>query len=40
MGSLPKKPTAKATYLSNWRRDTAAEKAAKPEKRSNSGRGK
>ena len=37
MGSLPKKPSAKTTYESNWRRDTVAEKAAKPEKRSKSG---
>jgi heterotetrameric sarcosine oxidase delta subunit len=37
MGRLPKKPTAKNTYTSSWRRGTAAEKAAKPEKRSKSG---
>ena len=34
MGSLPKKFIAKIAYESNWRRSTAAEKAAKHEKRS------
>ena len=28
MGSLPKQASAKASYASSWRRDTAAEKAA------------
>ncbi len=37
MGSLPKKTIARTAYESNWRRDTVAEKAAKPEKRSKSG---
>ena len=37
MGSLPKKISAKTAYESSWRRDTVAEKAAKPEKRSKSG---
>ena len=37
MGSLPKKPAAKTTYSSSWRRGTAAEKAAKQVKRSKSG---
>ena len=40
MGSLPKKAAAKTTYASSWRRSTAAEKAAKKEKRSKTGRGK
>ena len=30
MGSLPEKTTAKTTYKTSWRRDTAAEKAATP----------
>jgi hypothetical protein len=30
MGSLPLKTTAKTTYKTSWRRDTAAEKAATP----------
>ena len=37
MENLPKKPAAKTTYSSSWRRDTAAEKAAKPAKRGKSG---
>ena len=37
MGSLPKKAIAKNAYETNWRRNTAAEKAAKPNKRSKSG---
>ena len=38
MGSTPKKAVSKASYASNWRRNTVAEKAAKPNKRSKSGR--
>ena len=38
MGSTPKKATAKSSYESSWRRNTVAEKAAKPGKRSKSGR--
>ena len=34
MGSLPKKTIAKTSYSSSWRRDTAAEKAAKVIKKS------
>ena len=34
--SLPKKAAAKTTYSSSWRRRTAAERAAKAEKRSKS----
>ena len=38
MGNTPKKAIAKSTYESSWRRNTVAEKAAKPGKRSKSGR--
>ena len=40
MGNLPKKAATKTAYASNWRRNTAAEKAAKLEKRGKSGRTK
>ena len=40
MGSTPKQAVSKTSYASSWRRHTAAEKAAKPDKRSKSGRGK
>ena len=36
MGSLPKKFNAKTAYESSWRRSTAAEKAAKQDKRGKS----
>ena len=38
MGSTPKKFISKSSYESSWRRNTVAEKAAKPYKRSKSGR--
>ncbi len=36
MGNTPKKATTKASYASSWRRNTVAEKAAKPDKQSKS----
>ena len=38
MGSTPKKTISKSSYESSWRRNTVAEKAAKPSKRNKSGR--
>ena len=38
MGSTPKKAISKTSYASSWRRNTVAEKAAKPDKPSKSGR--
>ena len=40
MGNTPKKAIPKTSYETNWRRNTVAEKAAKPAKRSKSGRAK
>ena len=40
MGSTPKKLISKTSYASSWRRNSAAEKAAKPNKPSKSGRAK
>ena len=37
MGSIPKKTVSKTIYESSWRRNTVAEKAAKPYKQSKSG---